>query len=196
MAPAALVFDLDGTLWDSRLFYAKAISKAGGDLNEATECLTRGIPVARLLHKEGISNARFRKFVAQAKDELCLYGSVQDVLSAQKDKGIPMGIVTSLPRWIAMPMLEISNLSRFFATVVDWNRCRIAKPSAKPILLALDDMQVSPSKDVWYVGDSVVDSQAAKAASISFAWASYGYSRNAYVDADLTLRSFDEVLEL
>jgi len=196
MAPAALVFDLDGTLWDSRIFYAKAISKVGGDFNEAMDCLARGIPVARLLHKEGISSPRFRRFVAQAKGELCLYGGVEDVLSAKKDKGVPMGIVTSLPTWIAIPMLEISNLSQFFATVVDWNCCRIAKPSPKPILLALDDMRVNPSKDVWYVGDSVVDRQAARAASISFAWASYGYSRDTHINADLTLKSFDEVLEL
>ena len=196
MAPAALVFDLDGTLWDSRIFYAKAISLVSGDFNGAMECLTRGVPVARLLREEGIAAPGFRKFVAQAKDELCLYASVQDVLSAQKDKSVPMGIVTSLPGWIAIPMLESSNLSQFFATVVGWNRCRIAKPSPKPILLALDDMQVSPSKNVWYVGDSVVDSQAARAASISFAWASYGYSHNTYIEADLTLKSFDEVLAL
>lgn len=196
MASAAIIFDLDGTLWDSWGFYAKSISMAGGSHSRAMACLKTGLPVARLLREQGISESSFRRVAVQAREALGLYAGVRDVLLLKKENGVPMGIVTSLPGWIAVPMLEVTDLSQFFDTVVDWGRCRIPKPSAKPILLALEDLGVSSSPSIWYVGDSVVDSKAARAAGLSFAWASYGYGNETLVEADKTLTSFREVLAL
>jgi phosphoglycolate phosphatase-like HAD superfamily hydrolase len=196
MASTALLFDLDGTLWDSRGFYAKAISLAGGDFNASMLYLMDGIPVARLLREAGISRLGFFGFVAKAKVDIRLYPNVLSVLHKKNAKGVPMGIVTNLPGWIAEPMLDITGLSQFFSTVVDWGRCRTAKPYPKPLLIALEDLNVVPSRNVWYVGDSVADGQAASAANISFAWASYGYGPKTFDGTDKVLKSFSEILEL
>ena len=196
MASAAMIFDLDGTLWDSWGFYAEIISMAGGDRSGTINFLKEGVPIAKLLREVGISGSSFRGMARQARGHLHLYAGVRDVLHVKKDSGIPMGIVTSLPRWIAAPMLEVTDLSPFFDTVVDWGRCRVPKPSAEPILLALEDLGLSSGPTIWYVGDSIVDSRAARAARLSFAWASYGYGAEVLVEVDKILASFREVLEL
>jgi len=196
MASTALIFDLDGTLWDSRGFYAKAISLGGGELSGAMQCLMEGMPVARLLREAGILPPIFAKFVGQSTDDLLLYPGVQNTLHRGKAKNTPMGVVTNLPEWIAKPMLDATSLSGFFGTVVTWGRCRVSKPSPRPLFQALEDLNVSPSQSVWYVGDLAADSQTARAARVSFAWASYGYSPDALVEADRILKSFSDVLAL
>ncbi|HUW44709.1 MAG TPA: HAD-IA family hydrolase [Dehalococcoidia bacterium] len=197
MAPAVLVFDLDGTLWDSRIFYAKAISLVGGgELSRSMQCLMDGVPVARLLREARISPPMFVRLVGQATNDLRLYPGVQNILHLEKARNIPMGVVTNLPRWIAKPMLDATSLSEFFGTVVDWGRCRVSKPSPRPLLQALEDLNISPSRSVWYVGDSVADGKTARAAEVSFAWASYGYGPDTLAEADGILKSFSDVLAL
>lgn len=196
MASTALIFDLDGTIWDSRRFYAKAISIAGGDFHRSMRGLTDGLPAAQLLREAGISPPKFTKLVTSNKDDLPLYPGVRNVLSQLKVSGVPLGIVTSLPGWIASPMLGVTGLCQIFCTVVDWGRCRSPKPSPKPLLLALEDLNVIPSNNTWYIGDSISDGQAAKAAQVSFAWASYGYGPEKFDNVDRVLCSFSDILLL
>jgi len=196
MASTTLIFDLDGTIWDSRRFYAKVISLAGGDFDQAVQGLIGGLPAARLMREAGISSQGFIGVAASIKDDLELYPSARRTIHRLRAINMPMGIVTSLPKWVAQPMLQVTNLFNLFDTVVGWGRCRSAKPSPKPLLLALQDLNVNPSKDVWYIGDSVTDGQAARAARISFAWASYGYGEAKPVEADKILGGLVDVLLL
>ena len=196
MASTALILDLDGTVWNSRGFYAEIISLAGGDFDRAMQQLAGGMPAARILRATGVSPAEFPAAVESNRDSLELYPEVRAVLERTHTNGIPLGVVTSLPGWIARPMLNVTGLSQFFGTIVDWNRCRAAKPSPRPLLLALEDLNINPSRTIWYVGDTVVDSQAAKAAGMSFAWAAYGYGPATLAGADRILDSFSGVLEL
>ncbi len=196
MDSTALIFDLDGTLWDSRGFYAKAVSIMGGDFNRSVLSLADGLPAAKLLREVGISPRKFASLVASNKENLQLYPSVRNVLDQVNKSGVSMGIVTSLPGWIALPMLNVTGLSQLFDTVVDWGRCRSTKPSPSPLLIALEDLSVKYNQSAWYIGDSVSDCQAARAAQVPFAWASYGYGPERFDDADRVLRSFKDVLLL
>lgn len=49
-----------------------------------------------------------------------------------------------------------------FGALVGAGDAAADKPSAAPILMALDQLGVSPSADVWYVGDTALDMQAAR----------------------------------
>jgi phosphoglycolate phosphatase len=51
-----------------------------------------------------------------------------------------------------------------FATLVGAGDAAADKPAAAPLLLALDRLGVAPSGAVWYVGDTALDMQAARAA--------------------------------
>lgn len=196
MASTAFLFDLDGTLWDSRGFFAEAASSAGLDFNQSLSSLKQGKPAAVLLREARVSQSKFKYLPTSLRHALLLYPETQRVLRQLQADALPMGVVTSLPGWIALPMLEVTGISQFFDVIVDWNRCRRIKPSPEPILLALKDMKVDPAPHVWYVGDSEVDSQSARSAGVSFAWASYGYSPIRPIDANVFLRSLDDLLAL
>jgi phosphoglycolate phosphatase-like HAD superfamily hydrolase len=60
----------------------------------------------------------------------------------------------------------------------------------------VDELGVDPSPEVWYVGDTTNDGAAARAAGLSFAWASYGYGSGEPADADAVIRVFPEVVGL
>lgn len=51
-----------------------------------------------------------------------------------------------------------------FATLIGAGDAAADKPSAAPLLMALGAMGVPPSQRVWYVGDTALDMQAARAA--------------------------------
>lgn len=195
MAPSTILFDLDGTIWDSYRIYSNAMCQKGFDYDSVYQQLLNGVPVARLLRKAGITHSRFNQFLISTKDNP-LFPGVKEVLDDLIDKEIPMGIVTSLPGWISTPMLNVFDLMKYFSSVVDWNCCKKKKPSPEPLLLALEELHNVPDDTVYYIGDSITDCQAAKAAGITFVFASYGYGKSDPNQVDIIITSFDEVLLL
>jgi phosphoglycolate phosphatase len=54
-----------------------------------------------------------------------------------------------------------------FGAIVGAGDARADKPDAAPILLALERMGQRPDKSVWYLGDTALDMQAARAAGVT-----------------------------
>ncbi|MGG5808449.1 HAD family hydrolase [Falsiroseomonas sp. CW058] len=76
----------------------------------------------------------------------------------------PQGVVSN--KGGALLRAEAAHLGwgPFFATLVGAGDAAADKPDAAPILLALAACGVPPGPDVWYVGDTALDMQAARAA--------------------------------
>lgn len=194
MAAPAVLLDLDGTLWDSWPWYARQVGRSDrARVRQISEALRRGRPVAPLLRDAGVTEASLR---ASCRTSGCdLYPGVRDALAQLRDGGTRLGIVTNLPRWIAIPMLEELGLAEHFDAVAHYSTTRRHKPHPDPILAVLDEMGVPPSTGDWYVGDTQADFEAAVAAGLSFAWASYGYGEP-IPSAHKVIDQFDEVLRL
>jgi hypothetical protein len=64
-----------------------------------------------------------------------------------------------------------------------------------PMLAVLNAIGLDPSVDQGYVGDTRTDLDAARAAGLSFAWASYGYGEPV-PSAQKVIERFDEVTGL
>jgi phosphoglycolate phosphatase-like HAD superfamily hydrolase len=94
------------------------------------------------------------------------------------------------------PMLEYCGLRHLFGSVVDWGRTRRHKPNPEPVLVALEELEVVPAEDVWYIGDSSTDCEAARGAGISFAWAAYGYAADEPDGADKVIHAIQDALTL
>ncbi len=64
---------------------------------------------------------------------------------------------------------EVAHLgwSGFFGPVVGAGDAVADKPDPAPLLLALSQMGVTPSRSVWYIGDTALDMQAARAAGVT-----------------------------
>jgi phosphoglycolate phosphatase len=195
VAARAFLFDLDGTLWDSHPWFARLIAEAGGPPEtEALAALRTLRPAATMLTDAGVSQAGFRRLCRRAGPEL--YSDVDDVLSELAKRNVPMGAVTNLPRWLADPMLECLGLAERLDSLVHFGRTKRRKPHPEPILLGLDDLDIEPGPDVFYVGDSATDCRAAIGAGASFAWASWGYSNDQPEGSTRSLSGMREVLDL
>lgn len=196
MAARAFLFDLDGTLWDSLQWYASLLSREGAIDNEkAIATLSAGTPVARLLQDSGITRTGFRALCSTDDLQAFLYPGVMNTLEKLIVTEIPFGIVTSLPGWMAEPILDRLQISGYVDFVIDYGMTSRHKPNPDPLLAALEHLGLLPSADIWYVGDTIGDFKAAKGASLSFACALYGYGSN-FDGPDTYLTKFKEILVL
>ena len=79
---------------------------------------------------------------------------------------LPMGVVSNKQG----PLLRAEALhlgwDRHFGPLIGAGDAAADKPSPAPILMALDALGLSPAPDIWYVGDTALDMQAARAAGL------------------------------
>ena len=197
MARRPLLVDLDGTLWDSRPWYAQVLGRlCGAQAWELEDRLASGTSVVELARMRNLSNGRFAGEAERSIASLSFYDGALDALEELVGRGTPIGVVTNLPGWLVGPMLEATELDEYFDVVVTPVRGLPSKPRPHGVLKALREMGSEPGPEIWFVGDSAADAQAAARAGVSFAWASYGYDDEAPTGAERELGSFGEVLEL
>ena len=196
MAAEALLFDLDGTICDSRPWYADLVAACGGDRARAVQQLAEGRTIRVVADDLAISRARL---VAAGRDrirELRLYPEAEATLTKLAPRGTPMALVTSLLGGLADVILDGYDLRRHFRVVVTpWWRMP-AKPNPASLLRALELLGLDANPSICYVGDLASDCAAAAAAGLSFAWASWGYGGTAPAAATVVLRSFGGVLTI
>jgi phosphoglycolate phosphatase-like HAD superfamily hydrolase len=190
MACSALLVDLDGTVWHSAVWYPNLIADATGrDVTHVVYALERK-SVARVLSSFGVTRARFARLCDELAATLAIVDGVTETLAHLHQRSIRTGAVTSLPAWVATPMLAATNLAPSFDTVVDWGRTARHKPRPDPLLAALVDLGVPPTSGSWYVGDTTADGQPAAAAGLSFAWAGWSTGQTPPETAAVTLTAF------
>ena len=174
MAAPARLLDLDGTLVLTRPLYARCLAGANDErICEFADALAMGGNIVRLMAGAGVGRGAFKRRLAALDVQLA--PGWAEVLPALQDRGHPLGIVTSIPGWLAAPILAAAGIADLMDVVVHAGVCRVPKPSAKPIMAAYDLLGLAPATEDVYVGDHAVDAMAAAAAGIRFAWASWGY---------------------
>lgn len=97
--------------------------------------------------------------------ELKSYPNAQEVLEYLKKKKITVGVVTSKMREVATHHLEITDLLPHIDGIVGYEDVKNHKPSAEPILHALDLFHAKPEQTI-YIGDHENDIISAKKAGI------------------------------
>ena len=79
---------------------------------------------------------------------------------------LPMGVVSNKQG----PLLRAEALhlgwDRHFGPLIGAGDAAADKPSPAPILMALEALGLSPAPDIWYVGDTALDMQAARTAGV------------------------------
>ncbi|MBI2184384.1 MAG: HAD family hydrolase [Thaumarchaeota archaeon] len=184
-APKTLLFDMDGTLIkfkfkvkESRRALIAKLREMGFDASSFSEEMP-----TQLIYDSALQQIRQRKlnlefkavkgtlgvildrFESEAFSESELNPSVVDVLSYFKSQGFKMGLVTNDGRAAASVILDKHSLRRFFDIVITRDDVERMKPDPEGILRASAALGVDPS-EALYVGDSVLDVQAAKSAGI------------------------------
>src|SRR6266581_4685887 len=195
----ALIFDLDGTLIDSKLDLIRSVNAMLQELGREqlhedtiSGYIGHGAPqlVGRALGNNATGEERERAlkfFLAYYEDHkmdsTCAYPGVPEAL--QQLAALPMAVLTNKPVRISMRILEALGLAQFFPAVYGGNSFATKKPDplgAQTIL----------------IGDSEVDVQTARNAGTFAATVNYGFGahdRAAY-PADIYLDRLTDLVWL
>lgn len=198
----ALIFDLDGTLIDSkqdliRSVNAMLVEMGREPLHEDTvsSYIGHGAPrlVARALGRGASEDEceRSLKFFLAHYDEHKLdsthaYPSVTEALEELRE--FPMAVLTNKPVRASLKILEGLGLAKYFRAVYGGNSFETKKPDPLGAKKILWELRAAPAEALM-VGDSEVDVQTARNAGTLAAAVNYGFGthdREAY-PADIYL---------
>ncbi len=207
----SLSFDLDGTLIDTAPDLVRVLNLviatdglAPVKLEEARQLIGYG-SMALIKKAYTLAGAKVEESKANQLRDLFLdlyakdlsqlshpYPGVREVLADLKRSGAKLSVCTNKPGYLARPLLEELDLTKFFARIVGSDDTSACKPAARHIYDAIGHRGESPSV---MIGDAGPDVYAAKAAKIPVVLMSYGYSPVSIhsFGADAVLRSFREL---
>ncbi|MEK9177204.1 MAG: HAD-IA family hydrolase [Patescibacteria group bacterium] len=183
----AVLFDVDGTLLDTREYIFRAAEHTLGAFKLPVPPRTEiaravGTPLDgfyRMLagEKEVDVSALMKEHHEFQKRNLALsvpFPGVAETLAALSERGMVLGGVTNRRSGTAVPTLAAADLMRFMATVVCADEVPNPKPHPDHIHATLSRMSVSAENAVM-VGDSSVDVAAGKNAGTKTVRATYGF---------------------
>ncbi|MDA3961982.1 MAG: HAD-IA family hydrolase [Planctomycetota bacterium] len=188
-APAAVLWDLDGTLVDSTLDLAAAGNACRAalglpPLDVATVASYVGNGLGKLLERlcpdadpVGLAVARDEFVAHYAKhcaDQTPVFPGVSELLAVIAAAGIPQAVVTNKPLSFTTTILDHHQLSAHFAAVIGGDGPK--KPAPDQLLEACQRCGVDPAA-VWMVGDHHTDLQAGRAAGCRVAWVGWGIGK-------------------
>ncbi len=123
------------------------------------------------------------------------YPGVHKTLTDIHGQGIKMAIVSDAPVLQAWTRLVQLNLHHYFQTVVTFDDTGERKPSPKPYLVALKQLDVDP-RNALHVGDwPDRDIKGAQDLGMKTAWAQYGSIAESS-NADYTLARISDLVEI
>ena len=193
----AVLFDLDGTLIDTAADFVRIIGKMSGENDwqappeaEIREQVSAGASsmVRLMLRHNGqieVSEEELLEFRQQFLDDYeadicvdsCVFSELEEVLRTLEDKGVPWGIVTNKPRYLAELLLETMQLDERCSVLVCPDDVSRSKPDPEPMYMALEKLAIprGAAESVLYIGDHIRDIEAGNAAGMTTILAAYGY---------------------
>jgi HAD superfamily hydrolase (TIGR01509 family) len=200
----AVLFDLDGTLVATKKLYLEAYRRALashiGRLVSDEEILTVGAHSERGTLMACIQggdvdacHTLFHRHYDELHDALFegVYDGIPELLSRLRERRLKTGIVTGKSRGAWLVTEARVDLGAFDVVVVE-DDVRAPKPDSHGLELALEALGVPPSRAI-YVGDSVSDMHAARAAgltAVGVLWSKTGERRSEFALSARALGSF------
>lgn len=192
-AVRAFVFDLDGTLIDSKMDLVNAVNamlrETGRGLlppDQIASYVGHGAPqlMASTLGPSSTEAERkealaifLRHYTEHILDETRPYPGVVEGLQTLADADIPMAVLTNKPAQLSVGILEGLKLMRFFRAIYGGDSFATKKPDPAGVLAVLRELRVEPQESAM-VGDSDVDMQTARNARMAAVAVTYGFGQH------------------
>ncbi len=186
----ALIFDLDGTLIDSKRDLIHSVNAMLDEMGRArldeetiSGYIGHGAPllVSRALGgtamEEELRRALqfFLAYYEEHKlDSTCAYPGIPDALAELSRKRVPMAVLTNKPVKISVRILEALRLAGYFRVIYGGNTFETKKPDPFGANKILTEFGAQP-REAMLVGDSEVDVQTARNAGTIAAVVNYGF---------------------
>lgn len=202
-----LLFDLDGTIWDSAEEVAQSwniiMHKYHPEFpvltaNDINAVMGRTMDdIANTLLTEMDTNERRTLFKECEEYEIeyiaehggTLYPDVEETLAKLENDGYKMAIVSNCQKGYIGAFFTSMNTEKYFCDMEEWGNTKLSK--AENIRLV---MERNGFEKAVYIGDTERDQQAAQGAGIPFIHAAYGFGGSH--DPEGILQSFSEIPDL
>ncbi len=202
----SIIFDLDGTLWDSTATVAKAWQSAIDKVDFVEETITQ----AKVRSITGMAyDAIYLKLYPNLNQEqrnllmrICgeeelahiqseggvLYPGLVETLTYLKEK-YPLFIVSNCQSGYIEAFLEHYQLHHFFSDIECFGNTHLPKASNIRAVIERNRLQAPV-----YVGDTMGDYQASQGAGVPFIYTTYGFGE--VPEADAAISDFTDLTEL
>lgn len=190
--PRTVVFDLDGTLVDTGPDLTAALNHALGVLGRrevdeesvkemvglgARKLLERGLEATGVMTDELI-DAGVQPFLDYYAANICVGSKPYDGLEAAMDElvaaGVTLAVCTNKPQRLSELLIDAIGWNGRFAAILGADRVPQRKPHPAHVLSTIEAAGGDP-RSAAFIGDSIVDVTAAKAAEVPVIAVSFGF---------------------
>ena len=192
-----LIFDLDGTLIDSRRDLADSVNATRvwmglpmlpdpivfsyvGD--GAPTLIRRACPDASEDEWARALKHFLNYYREHMLDATTLYPGVREALDRFHDAGVPMAVLTNKPVRFSVQLMEGLGLEMHFFRVYGGNSFEEKKPHPRGIDMLVGETDAARDRTIM-VGDSAVDVRTARAAKVQACGVSWGLQPETFADA-------------
>ncbi len=202
--PKAILFDLDGTLRDTKDLIYDAILYTlklhGTDLTRSD--IEPYIHHHSAVYQQFLSHVPWDEFDAVYKkklhelwDDVALFPHVLETIQSLSSESYRLAIVTSATQDGTETFLRTKGLEKFFESISGVRPGLEPKPAPDLVLDALNNLALPP-EDTIMIGDMVADVEASGAAGVRCVGVAYGFAdRNELMRAG-AIRTIDSLTEL
>jgi phosphoglycolate phosphatase len=175
----ALIFDLDGTLIDSKQ-----------DLIHSVNAMLRE------LRRSELAEDTIAGYIGHGAPQL-VGSALGKSVTPEKLAALPMAVLTNKPVRISVRILDALGLSKYFRAIYGGNSFAAKKPDPLGANTILREFRAAP-EEALLIGDSEVDIQTARHAGTLAAAVNYGFGIHdrAANPADVYLDQFADLLPL
>ena len=193
--PAAIVWDLDGTIIDSAPDLGGALNtllhKHGKPPVDETRVRSMiGNGVAKLIER-GFAESDSRVgelelqslqpefmsiYCARATQLSRLYPGAESAIQAFHESGVAQAVCTNKPELVSRAILDDMNLAQYFEIVVGGDTFEHRKPHPLPLRSCLDVLGREVDSTLM-IGDSAVDVETAQSVGMMVGVVTHGYAR-------------------
>ena len=204
-----IIFDLDGTLIDSRKDLTTAINLMRAEYHLpplALEAVTGFVgDGARKLVERSLQGTTLDPAAALARfkhhydlhiaDETCCYPGVEETLRVLQSRRVRCAIITNKPEAATRTVLRLLHLDQYFDSVVGGDTTPHLKPDPRSALMVLERWGLT-RVEALIVGDNHTDIAAAKRAGIRSVFVTYGIGAVGEEKPDFVFDKIEEILAL
>ena len=204
MKEKMVIFDLDGTLWDSAVSVAESwnieIKRVKGVDKKLTADRIR-VNMGKTMNE--IADDLFTEYTGDERYELArycekfeneyitehggdLFPGTEETLKYLCEHGVRMSVVSNCQEGYVKAFLDSMDMYKYFEDYEEWGRSGLLK--ADNIRLV---MQRNGISEAVYVGDIQKDADASAKAGVPCIWAAYGFGT--IKDPARVINSFDEL---
>lgn len=206
-----LIFDLDGTLIDSKQDLANSVNATREwmglpplDLAAVSSYVGHGAPalIRRALPDASDADAAraLRYFLDYYREHMLdattLYPGVREALDRFHSAGIPMAVLTNKPVRFSVRLIGGLKLEGHFFRIYGGNSFEEKKPNPRGIEALVSESSAARERTVM-VGDSATDVLTARNAQVQACGVTWGFQPETFAMAppDFTIDKIDELVE-